>query len=127
MYDTGKIVSGLVIFLALVTSPMWWHKVRGAEPEPPELVLPTQSTSCVAPTEYMRSLHMDLLNQWRDDVVRHGDREYVGSDGTVHDKSLSRTCMGCHNNKGEFCDRCHGYAGVTPYCWNCHVEPEGTQ
>ena len=27
--------------------------------------------------------------------------------------SLSNTCLDCHSNKAEFCDRCHNYASVT--------------
>jgi hypothetical protein len=38
--------------------------------------------------------------------------------------SLQNTCMQCHPNKAEFCDRCHNYASVKPYCWDCHVEPK---
>jgi len=32
--------------------------------------------------------------------------------------------MDCHNNKTKFCDQCHNYAGVSPYCWECHIEPK---
>jgi hypothetical protein len=127
MYDAGRIVSGLVIFLALVTSPMWYRLVRGAEPGPPKLELVTQAKECVAPTPYMRALHMELLNSWRDDVVRRDDRIHVGLDGVEYEKSLSKTCMSCHSNKKEFCDRCHDYAAVDPYCWDCHVEPTEAQ
>ena len=28
--------------------------------------------------------------------------------------SLTGTCLRCHANKAEFCDRCHAYAGVSP-------------
>jgi len=67
---------------------------------------------------------MDLLNQWRDDVVRKGERYYQAFDGTTHEMSLTRNCLGCHVNKDKFCDRCHDYLGVTPYCWDCHVNPK---
>jgi hypothetical protein len=123
MHDGGKIMVGLVIFLAIVTSPMWYHSLKGAELGPPALTLPTQSQSCVAPTPYMRTLHMDLLNQWRDDSVRSEDATYVGLDGRVYQKSLSATCMSCHSSKEQFCDRCHEYVAVEPYCWDCHPEP----
>jgi hypothetical protein len=36
--------------------------------------------------------------------------------------SLSNTCLDCHSNKAEFCDRCHNYASVSPYCWDCHID-----
>jgi len=123
MYDAGKIIAGLLIFLVLVTSPMWYKAATGTKGEAPELKYVTEEKACVADTEYMRALHMDLLNEWRDDVVRKDDREYHGLEGKVYEKSLSRTCMSCHSNKEEFCDRCHNYAGVSVYCWDCHVEP----
>lgn len=124
MNDAGKILGGLVIFLLLVTLPMWYNLATGkgdAGPDP--VIAPEAGTACVAETEYMRSYHMDLLNGWRDDVVRRDDRVWVSHDGKEFDKSLSRTCMSCHHNKGEFCDRCHDYTAVKPYCWDCHVEP----
>jgi hypothetical protein len=31
--------------------------------------------------------------------------------------------MACHTSKKEFCDRCHDYTSVTPYCWDCHLAP----
>jgi hypothetical protein len=127
MYDAGKIIVGLVVFVILATSPLWLNAIMGGSPEVPELQLPTNgSTECVESTEYMRAEHMDLLNQWRDDVVRNGVRDYVSTtSGKVYDMSLSRTCMDCHSNKAEFCDACHTYMAVSPYCWDCHVEPKG--
>ena len=125
MYDAGKIIVGLVVFLALATSPLWYNAVSSAPVTEPELKLPTDSTQCVEATDYMRSSHMDLLNQWRDVVVREGTREYVSElTGKTYDMSLSRTCMDCHSNKAEFCDACHTYTAVSPYCWDCHVEPK---
>jgi RNase P subunit RPR2 len=72
----------------------------------------------------MRAAHMKMLIQWREDVVRRGDRRFVAFNGKVYEKSLTRTCLGCHNKAG-FCDRCHAYSGVSgPYCWNCHSDPQ---
>jgi hypothetical protein len=127
MNDAGKIVGGLIVFIAVVTLPMWFHMAKGTVPIPPEPKIETDAKNCVAPVEYMRTLHMDMLNEWRDDVVRRGDRIYTSPDGKQYDKSLSRTCMSCHHNKAEFCDACHDYAAVKPYCWDCHVEPTETQ
>jgi len=31
MYDAGKILTGLVIFLVFVTAPVWWNAVTAAE------------------------------------------------------------------------------------------------
>ena len=127
MYDAGKIIVGIVIFVVLATSPLWFNAITPENPEAPELKLPTNgSTECVEATEVMRDEHMDLLNQWRDDVVRIGQRDYVSSsNGRTFEMSLSRTCMDCHSNKAEFCDACHTYLAVSPYCWDCHVEPKG--
>ena len=46
--------------------------------------------------------------------------------GTAHTKD-GGSCMSCHANKDKFCDRCHDYLAVKPYCWDCHVEPQGGQ
>ena len=128
MNDAGKILGGLIVFLLLVTLPMWYNLATGkGKTGPDPVIAPGAGESCVADTEYMRAKHMDLLNEWRDDVVRRADRDWVAPDGTHYDKSLSRTCMGCHVNKSEFCDRCHDYTAVTPYCWECHVEPREVQ
>ena len=126
MYDAGKIIAGLVIFLVLVTSPLWYNAVFATSVTPPKLVLPTNGSKlCVEDTATMRASHMDLLNQWRDEVVRQDQRVFVSPlDGTRYDKSLTRTCLGCHTNKSTFCDACHTYMAVSPYCWDCHVAPK---
>jgi hypothetical protein len=70
----------------------------------------------------MKAEHMQLLDVWREAVVRRGERTYVSPDGKEYDMSLSNTCLDCHANKTEFCDRCHNYASVQPYCWDCHID-----
>lgn len=125
MYDTGKVIAGLVVFLAIATSPILYQEAKGTKPEPPKLSISPEYRKCVAPTEYMRTLHMDLLDNWRNEAVRDGDRTYVASDGKVYEKSLAATCLSnCHANRREFCDRCHEYVGAEPYCWDCHVQKE---
>ena len=37
MYDAGKIIVGLVIFLVLVTSPLWYNAISSAPVDEPEL------------------------------------------------------------------------------------------
>jgi hypothetical protein len=123
MHDAGKVTAGLVVFLALVTLPVWYQAARGAGTAAPELEKATGGPECVAPAEYMRSLHMDLLNVWRDEAVRDGDRIYAGVGGANYEKSLTGTCLGCHASREAFCDRCHEYVGAEPYCWDCHGEP----
>jgi hypothetical protein len=129
MYDAGKIVAGLAVFVVLATSPLWYNALSAAPPDRPELQLPTNgSTECVESTEYMRANHMELLDTWRDTVVREDIRTYTSElSGKSFNMSLSDTCIDCHANKEQFCDACHTYSAVTPYCWDCHVIPEGGQ
>jgi hypothetical protein len=123
MHDTGKVLSGLAIFLAVVASPVWYQALKGESVGPPDLKIDSESPVCVAATTYMRSLHMDLLNDWRDEAVRDGERTYVGLEGVEYEKSIGGTCLGsCHANQEEFCDRCHEYVGAEVYCWDCHTE-----
>lgn len=125
MYDAGKIIVGLIIFIGLFTSPIWYDFASGESSKKPNIVLPVNEDmkECVASTEYMRASHMDLLNEWRDEVVREGNRIYTSPTGKKFEMSLTKTCTNCHSNKTQFCDQCHDYLGVTPYCWDCHVEP----
>ena len=123
MSDFGKIIAGLVVFIALVTFPFWYGAASGkAEAPNPKLTAEIQGKSCVMPKEYMRAYHMDLLDDWRDEAVREGLRVHVAHDGQIHDKSLTNTCLKCHSNQEEFCDACHNYLGVVPYCWDCHID-----
>ena len=127
MYDAGKVLAGLVVFLAIVTSPVWYHAASGAEAKPPKLEIAAASQQCVASTPYMRAFHMDMLNDWREEAVRTTDTTYVGLDGKTYQKSLEDTCLGnCHSNREQFCDRCHQYVGAEPYCWDCHHSTGGT-
>ena len=125
MYDSGKIIIGIIVFLGLFTSPFWYDLVFGNTAIKPNLVLPTREDQkeCVMSAEYMRHNHMELLKDWREDVVRDGNRIYTASSGKRLEKSLTKTCLGCHSKKDEFCDQCHNYLGVKPYCWDCHVDP----
>ena len=122
MYDSPKVLTGLLIFALLITLPVWYN--CGDDNGAPTLVKPAEGTVCVAETKYMREYHMDLLNDWRDEVVREGKRTMKGLDGKTYDKSLTNTCLKCHNNKKQFCDKCHDYASVKVYCWDCHLIPE---
>lgn len=124
MRDRPLILGGLGLFLALVTFPFWYNVARGKTARPPDIKLPAEARQCVAPAAYMKASHMELLSQWRDDVVRRQIRTYVAHDGKTYEISLTRTCLAqCHTGKEEFCDRCHTYAGVKgPYCWDCHVD-----
>ncbi len=128
MNDRNKIIAGLVIFFVLVTFPFWYNLGKAAPV--PELKLSEKAKAakvCVEPKEFMKSEHMQILDVWRDAVVRNADRLYLSSSGKEYNMSLStgeESCMGCHSNKAEFCDKCHNYASVDPYCWDCHIEPK---
>ena len=123
MHDRGRILTGLTVFVALALAPVWQSALQGAAAKPePKIV--TKAKECVEPTAEMRRNHMELLNTWRDTVVRRGQRTYLAADGKTVTMSLSGTCMSCHPNKKEFCDSCHNYLAVSPYCWECHIEPK---
>jgi hypothetical protein len=124
MYDGGKIIAGIVIGLIFLTFPIWY--THGTAPPRPEVKLPEKEKQCVEPRPYMKTKHMQLLDLWRDSTVRVANRTYMAFSGKTYDMSLQNTCMSadCHAKKTEFCDRCHNYTGVVPYCWDCHIEPK---
>lgn len=129
MRDRPLILTGLALFVAALTWPTW-RMATGTGPgaaqagtSAPVLAKATRGPLCVAPVVDMRTSHMRLLADWRDRAVRAGDRRYTTADGRSMEVSLTGTCLGCHDRKAEFCDRCHDYAGVKPDCWNCHVVP----
>ena len=120
MNEKILIFAGLSIFLLGVTFPFW----QSVKPEDfPKVAMETKGDQCVAPAAYMRKNHMLLLNTWRDSVVRDGERFHIMPDGSRVEKSLTKTCLGCHVSKKQFCEECHIYASVKPYCWGCHVVP----
>ncbi|MGI6656384.1 MAG: sulfate reduction electron transfer complex DsrMKJOP subunit DsrJ [Desulfobulbus sp.] len=121
MYDSGKIIVGLLVFVLFVTIPVWYN--RGSAGSVPQPVLPKDAQNCVLPVEEIRAKHMQLLNTWRDDMLRDEDRATFELDGKHYQKSLMLTCMKCHTSKTLFCDPCHTYASVDPYCWDCHLAP----
>ena len=125
MYNGGKVIAGLIVFLCLITFPVWYNVVGGKASYRPELKIVSNEKECVESTKYMRIEHMKLLDDWRNTVVRENKRIYVANSGKKYDMSLSNTCLGCHSNKEDFCDQCHNYLEVTPTCWNCHVVPKG--
>jgi len=123
MNDKKLIIAGLIIFIIIALFPFWYN--RGKAAPPPELKLTERAKAakvCVRSTDYMKAEHMQLLDVWREAVVREGERIYVSPSGKEYAMSLSNTCLDCHSNKTEFCDRCHDYASVRPYCWDCHID-----
>jgi len=128
IYNAGKILLGLIVFVALFASPFYLNRGKAiAKPEPkidtPEIQKLAEK-KCVEPKEFMRAEHMQILDSWRDSVVRDGNRDQLIISGHKYDKSLQNGCMKCHSNKKDFCDKCHNYVAVKPYCWDCHIAPK---
>ena len=128
MYNGGKIIAGLGIFIVMLAFPLYYNLGKPAAMPEAKLDTPVimqlQDKQCVESKEYMRANHMQLLNDWRDSVLRDGNLVYENTSGKKYIMSLQNTCMHCHSNKKEFCDSCHTYANVKPYCWTCHIEPK---
>lgn len=124
MYDKDKIIPGIAIFLVLLLFPVWYN-MGNAGPQP-TLEKPKDATKCVEEVQYMRTTHMQMLDTWRDEVLRDGNRTQVTINSKKYEKSLMNGCMNCHTNKKKFCDECHQYASVKPYCWDCHFVPKET-
>lgn len=128
MYDKNKILTGLVIFVAIVTFPFWYNLGKAIPaPEPKLSEKAKAAKECVVPKQVMKQEHMQILDLWRDTVVRDANRAYKTGKGRTFNMSLSTgedSCTGCHDNKAEFCDKCHNYASVDPYCWDCHIAPK---
>ena len=123
MRDAPAIAAGVVVFLALALAPVWQRAAAGpAEVTRPKIARP--DTRCVAPRSEIRASHMQLLDGWRDAVVRHGKRQTVDQLGTPIQASLTGTCLECHGAKKDFCDGCHGQLAVQPVCWDCHHDPK---
>ena len=130
--NKNYIITGLIIFALAVLSPFWFNIVTTTQAAPePELVGKAKTEKkCVLDKYEMRANHMSLLDDWRDSVVRDADRMYTAENGHSFNMSLStgeNSCLGCHEDKAKFCDSCHTYASVTPYCWECHTNPKEIQ
>lgn len=123
MYNAKAVVIGIIIFVVVFSSPFWLGWIGQNYTNTGVVILPGE-TSCIENTEFMRANHMRLLNEWRDQALRNGVREYQSAlNGKKWVLSLQNTCMKCHSNYSEFCERCHVANSVYPYCWTCHIIP----
>lgn len=122
MPDRPLIYAGLAVFVGLITFPIWYNRAAGTSSAAPALQKPVKGDRCIYPTQFMRASHMDVLAEWRDQVVRSNNR-LVTVGGRTYTMSLTGACLECHASKADFCDKCHDYAGVKPYCWDCHIDP----
>jgi hypothetical protein len=132
MYDENKIIPIIIVFVILVTFPLWYNLGKAAPAPDPKIDTPViqamTEKKCIEPKATMKTTHMKILDEWRNDVVR-GDytRQMTTADGRVFEKSLQNGCMKCHSNKTKFCDQCHNYMEVKPFCWDCHIAPKETK
>jgi hypothetical protein len=129
IFNVWLVIIVLIVFSGISTLP-FLLEIGKAAPIPPDPKIDTPEIQkmaekkCIESKSYMQTEHMVMLNNWRGLVVRDGDRIYIASDGKEYAMSLQNTCMKCHSNKKKFCDECHNYVEVTPYCWDCHIEPK---
>ena len=114
-----------VVFLGFFTSPIWYSAAFGeANYTPQPQIAEAAGDECIMDRDLIRVEHMELLDDWRDETVRETKRMRVDTarGGRFREKSLTKTCLGCHTEPENFCDVCHDYAGEDPYCWDCHVD-----
>ncbi|MFA5111310.1 MAG: sulfate reduction electron transfer complex DsrMKJOP subunit DsrJ [Desulfobaccales bacterium] len=136
LFDRNRVIAGLVIFVVLITIPLWQNLGKIVAAPAPSLDTPVikqlaeKDKKCVMPKEWMRANHMQMLVDWRDNVVRTGEqkvtasrgRDFVAPDGKTYLASLTNTCLDCHSDKTKFCDQCHNYVAVVPNCFGCHLQ-----
>ena len=76
LFDRNKVIAGLVIFVVMITIPLWQNLGKTVAAPAPSLDTPVikklaeKDKKCVMPTEWMRANHMQMLVDWRDNVVR---------------------------------------------------------
>jgi hypothetical protein len=120
IYGKERIIPALVIFVVVMCTPFIVQ--LGGASVAPEVELPKEGM-CIEAGATMKTSHMQILNDWRNSVVRDANRKHVSEDGREFTMSLTNECMRCHTDKAKFCDRCHNYMAVSPYCWDCHLYP----
>ncbi|HEX7507400.1 MAG TPA: sulfate reduction electron transfer complex DsrMKJOP subunit DsrJ [Polyangia bacterium] len=118
MHDAGRIVGGMGIVLFAIAGPLWVGSARGVKTV--VLAKAEGGDPCIQPREEMRKNHPALLADWRERVVRLGDRVHRSENGLDVRISLTGTCLGCHGQASEFCDKCHAQVAVSLSCWQCH-------
>ena len=125
MYDSGKIIPGLLIFVLLITFPFWYNNLSSAEqvktPEPPDKSILTGFTFPNGQEHpsaaEMRAKHMELLQSFH--AAADPAKMAAAQKG---EKMQTMSCMMCHGSKEQFCDSCHANIAEkkVPDCWNCH-------
>ncbi len=123
MYNVKWLVIFIIVFVGFAAFPLLYN--LGTKEPAPQLDIGDKARmagSCIMDKATMRTQHMQILDKWRDKVVRHGERTTT-INGKTYEISLSNTCLGCHDKRDEFCIKCHDYVSVRVYCWDCHVDP----
>jgi hypothetical protein len=100
-----------------------WQRAAAARAPRAAVKIDKPGTRCLASKDVMRTAHMQILDDWRDGVVRDGIRVERAADGSAVTRSLGGTCLECHGGKKNFCDSCHQDLAVRPVCWECHADP----
>jgi hypothetical protein len=133
IYNKGPVFLGIAVFLALALFPFYnnigkTNKKPDPKTDTPEIIEYEKlngKKECVESKAFMRGEHMVLLNDWRDGVVRDAYRVYKSTaTGKPFNMSIQNGCMKCHSSKKKFCDECHNYMAVKPFCWDCHIQPK---
>jgi len=133
IYNKGPVFLGIAVFLALALFPFYNNIGKTNKPPEPKTDTPeilayeklNGKKECVESKAFMRGEHMVLLNDWRDGVVRDAYRGYISTaNGKRFNMSIQNGCMKCHSSKKKFCDECHNYLAVKPFCWDCHIQPK---
>jgi hypothetical protein len=108
---TWATIFAVIILLPVALSLAGFVTFRADET--PELFLEAPNPewkNCLRDAAFMRFQHMDLLKEVRSDVIRRGLKGGI---------TLAR-CGDCHQNRDQFCDKCHEAASVLLDCWGCH-------
>jgi hypothetical protein len=80
--------------------------------------------ACVAPTDFMRRNHFELIEHQRTITVHQGIRDTDNSLAGCVDCHVRKDAAGNHvaiNAPGEFCAACHEFTGATLDCFACHA------
>lgn len=86
--------------------------------------------ACVAPTDFMRRAHFELIEHQRHITVHQGVRDTDNSlAGCVschvakdpHDQYLPIDGANPATGEKQFCAGCHEYSGVQLDCFSCHT------
>ena len=93
MRDRGYIIAGLVVFLALITFPVWWNVAQGKTSKGPDLKLPAAAKAMRGAHRVHEELAHGTAYRWREEVVRKGNRTFTSYDGKSYNMSLSGTCL----------------------------------